>query len=118
MSFMTSLQNKLKQLGDGLSLISQRCHHYSRVETEAPYIVWAEQYEEDSFYADNRKKNQGVHCVVDYFTKTEFDTTIDRIQQYLDESGFSWSLDNVEYEDETNLIHYNWSVIIYGQNDS
>ena len=114
MSFMTSLQNKLKQLGDGLALISQRCHHYSRVETEAPFIVWAEQYEENSFYADD----QGIHCAVDYFTKTEYDTTIDRIQQYLDESGFFWSLDNVEYEDETNLIHYNWSVIIYGQNDS
>lgn len=115
---MISLQNKLKQLGEGLANISANFHHYRRVETAAPFGVWAEQFEENSFHTDNRKTNQGIHCAVDYYTAEEYDGTLDAIQNYLDGSGFEWSLDNVEYEDETNLIHYNWSVVIHGQDDS
>jgi len=114
---MMSLQNKLKQLGEGLANISANFHHYRRVETAAPFGVWAEQFEENSFRADNKKKVQGIHCAVDYYTQTEFDATLDAIQEYLDGTGFDWSLDNVEYEDDMNLIHYNWSVTIYGKAD-
>lgn len=110
-----TLQNKLRALGEGLAGISSRFHHYRRVEKAGPFGVWAEQFEENSFHADNGKQRQGIHCAVNYFTPAEFDPILDDIQTFLESTGCDWALDNVEYEDETKLIHYSWSVTVYGE---
>jgi len=113
---MLSLQNKLFQIGAGLAALTDDCYHYWRPVKKVPCIMWAETGEENSFHADNHKQEQNISGVCDYYTKKEFDPMIDEIQNTLDSMGLTWALDSVDYEDETNLIHYSWSwgVVVSG----
>lgn len=106
---MRSLQRILKDFGTGLARVASPCYHYWRMKEETPYCIWQEDGEENSFNAGNRKTEQQIHGTVDYFTRTEYDPTIDDIQDYFDGiDDFGWSLLSVQYEDETNIIHYEW----------
>ena len=110
-----SLQTKLQQFYSGLAMVSTRCfHYYAPSDTTAPYIVWNEDSEDNSFDADNHKVRQAVSGFVEYFTKTEFDSTFDAIQTFLDNfPGLSWTWESSQYGDptqgDTNLIHHTWS---------
>jgi len=112
-----TLQSRLTDLADEFKSISDVIHHYKRVETSAPFGVWAEQYEENSFFANNGKIRQGVRVQLDYYTQTEFDETLDSLQGHFSSCGYEWNLDSVLYEDETNLIHYTWSLTVYDKED-
>lgn len=46
--------------------------------------------------------------IVDFYTQTEFDPIADTIQGILNGEDIGWSLDSVQYEEETNLIHFQW----------
>lgn len=80
--------------------------HYFRPQQNPPYCIWAED-SENGVGADNSKAEQAPRGTVDYFTKNEFDGNIDTIQTALD-SCAAWYLNSVQYEDDTNLIHYEW----------
>ena len=111
---MTSLQNRLKAFGAKLAGVTgaKTYHYHAPNRPKAPYTVWAEDGEGDgSFIADTTKAEQNIHIYVDYFTLTEFDQVVDDIQDLLCESS-EWRLNDVMYEDETNLIHYAWEVNI------
>ena len=110
-----TLQNRLAELAEEFKAISGVIHHYKRVEKSAPFGVWAEQFETNSDFSDNHKTAQGIGIQLDYYTQTEFDAVIDSIQSYLDGKGYPWNVENVIFEDETNLIHYSWSFTVYGE---
>ena len=103
-----SLQSKLFQLGVAFSSITTKCYHYYRPVKDVPCIIWAETGEETSFHSDNHKEEQRIIGYVHLFTKTEFDTLADSVQTTLESLGLTWSLSSVQYEDETNMIHYQW----------
>ncbi len=106
---MQSLQNKLMRVRDALVSVTAKTYHYRRPSTvQKEYIVWAEDSEDASFNADNRKAEQQIHGTIDYFTQKEFDPLIDGIQNALDEARVSFRLNAVDYEDDTKLIHYEW----------
>lgn len=102
------LQQKLRQIGEGLASLTENCTHYYRTDS-FPAIVWAESGEEYSFNSDNKKSEQRIIGTVDLFTKTEFDELIDDVQTTLDTLGLTWMLESVQYEDETKIIHYEWT---------
>lgn len=104
-----SLQNKVKTIYEALLAIpNSKVYHYEKpAAVKAPYIIWAEQGEGDSFYAGNHKEEQNISGVVDLYTLEEFDPLADEVQTALD-GVCSWRLDSVLYEDETKLIHYSW----------
>lgn len=104
---MTSIQSILSDLYEPFRGLPCAVSHYRRT-SNPPYMVWAEDGEEGSFHADNRKNEQMITGKIDYFTRTEFDETVDEIQRILDEEGVAWILEEVLYEEETNLIHYTW----------
>ena len=113
-----TLQAKLERIGTGLAAAlaegeTKYCDvfHYWRPQLKAPFCVWAEDGEYDALNADDRKKEQGVSGYVDYYTKVEYDPALDVIQDTLNSFSFpfGWSLYSVQYEDETNLIHYQWT---------
>lgn len=104
-----TLQNKLQQIGQTLAGVTQKTYHYFRPVKDAPCLIWYETGEDNSFNADNHKAEQRITGTVDCFTKTEFDPLLDEVQTALDSLGLTWSLDSVQYEDETNLIHYSWN---------
>lgn len=84
-------------------------YHYWRPRLQAPFCVWQEENEGDSLNSDNHKQEQVITGSIDYFTKTEYDSMVDNIQNALNQlENCGWSLDSVDYEEDTNLYHYTW----------
>lgn len=111
---MKSLQEKLKTVRDALlttGIEPGNVYHYKRPKDKPKHwIVWQEDGEADSFDANNRKKEQQGRGTIDCFTQIEYDPLLDAIQEALDKAvNIAWSLESVQYEDETQLIHYEWS---------
>ena len=104
---MIALQNKLRQMGEAFAAVTENACHYFRPVTSFPAVIWAESGEAESFHADNRKSCQTIQGTVDLYTKTEFDPLLDDVQTALE--GVAWYLSSVQYEDETNAIHYEWT---------
>lgn len=102
-----TLQNLCKKLYEPFTELSCSVTHYRRL-SKFPYVTWAEDGEDNSFNADNKKQEQQLHGTVDLFTKEEFDSLADDIQEILNGENVGWRLATVQYEDETNLIHYQW----------
>ena len=105
---MKSLQNNLKKIQEALVSVTANCYHYWRAKATPPYLIWAEDMEDNSFSAGNHKEEQQIHGTADYFTKTEYDATIDSIQTALNGIACGWRLNSVQYEEDTGLIHYEW----------
>lgn len=105
---MQSLSVKLQRVKVALTSISKNVYHYRRPANIENAIIWQEDAEDGIFHAGNHLAEQRVHGTIDYFTKKEFDETVDDIQTILDKCFLGWSLNSVQYEDETNLIHYEW----------
>ena len=111
---MRSLQEKLKTVRDVLlttSIKEDLVFHYERPKNKpVHWIVWQEDGEMDSFNANDRKKEQQGRGYIDCFTQIEYDPLLDEIQEALDAaSNIGWTLDSVQYEEETKLIHYQWT---------
>jgi hypothetical protein len=104
-----SLQNKLKQIGTAFASVTPLCYHYWRPVDKTPCLIWAEVGESGAANADNGKTEQEIEGSVDLYTKTEYDPLIDDVQTALESLGVGWYLDSVQYEQETNLIHYSWT---------
>lgn len=104
---MMSLQNMLQKLYQPFLELNCTVSHYRRADWP-PYVVWTETGEESSFGADDHKAEQQLTGLVDFYTKTEFDTIADSIQTILNSQEVGWKLESVQYEEETNLIHYQW----------
>ena len=109
---MTTITDKLLKIKEALTPVTENVYHYWRTNKRPPYLIWMEDGEENSLPLDNRKAEQQLHGTVDYFTKVEFDSTIDAIQDALNSmTGYShkgWQLSAVQYEEDTGLIHYTW----------
>lgn len=82
--------------------------HYWRSGLKEPFLVWAESGDNDNQWSDNHMIYRNIGGTLDYFTKTEFDPAVDEIESMFYEVGCSWSLSDVLYEEDTNLIHYSW----------
>lgn len=106
---MIALQLKLRQMGEAFATVTKNAYHYFRPVTSFPALIWAESGEAESFHADNHKSCQTIQGTVDLFTKTEFDPLLDDVQTALEGLGVAWYLSSVQYEDETNAIHYEWT---------
>lgn len=106
---MMSLQTKLQRVGEALADVVENTYHYWRQKMSAPFLVWAEDGEDNSFNANDRRAEQQIHGTADYFTKEEYDDAVDLIQECFEKlEDVTWRLNSVQYEDETNLIHYEW----------
>lgn len=101
-------QNELKTFGAGLAQICTAYHYRVPENTKPSYAVWQE-LSGEAIEADNVHRESSYYIAVDYFTKKEFDAKIDAIQEYLDRFG-SWTLESVQFENETNIIHYEWRI--------
>lgn len=88
------------------SLLDIPVSHYRRL-TDTRYLVWQEDGAED-FEADGRHAEKAMTGTTDLFTKEEFDGAIDALEDAYDAHGIAWSLNSVQYEDETGIIHYEW----------
>ena len=106
------MQSKLKIIPKILLTVTKNVSHYKAINQTDKYIVCAEDSEGDSVEGDDRKINQSIQGTIDYFTKEEFDSNVDKIQEALKDSCISFYLNSVQYEDRddsgTDYIHYEW----------
>ena len=107
-----SIVTKAQKIRDALASIQGlNCYHLRKpTSVKAPYAVWQEDSETNSQHADNKKIEQVLTATIDYFTKTEYDTMTDSIQNALNDAEVAWLLNSFQYEDETGLLHYEWLV--------
>lgn len=109
---MTSLQSKLEKVGKALyAELGDMVYHYWRPVRSAPMCIWQEDGEA-SFRADFREREQGITGTVDYFTQTEYDQNADKIQRALNKTCSNWNINSVQYEEDTKLIHYEWTFTV------
>ena len=99
---------KIYKVRDAMLTVMDNVGHYEAMNKEDKYIVWAEDGEGDSVHGDGHKLEQVIQGTIDYFTKTDGDENIDKIQDALDEEKISYYLSSVQYEDETGYMHYEW----------
>lgn len=106
---MTSINEKLKKVRDALHKTGVPVFHYRRPNNKPlRYIIWQEDGSNTDMWADNHMKEQQLHGTIDLYTTMEYDEGIDLVQEELNGVMVGWSLTTVDYEDETNLIHYEW----------
>lgn len=99
----------LQAIPDALLTVSERVYHYFSPEADkAGCIVWAEDGQAGSLWADGRMQQQALTGTIDYFTKREDDKRVDVIQEALNAAGIPWRLNSIQFEDDTGLIHYEW----------
>lgn len=98
----------LKQIKEVLLTVSPKVFHYEADGQNDKYIVWAEDSEGSSLEADNKKLFKTIQGTIDYFTKADEDETVTKIENALTEAQISYSLNSVQYEDDTKFIHYEW----------
>lgn len=110
-----TLQQKLERIGTALvNGVGDNVYHYWRPNLPSgSFCVWAEDGETIPLDADNQKAEQAIGGYVDYYTKTEYDPMLDTVQDVLRglaaDMPFGWRLDSVQYEEDTNYIHYQWT---------
>lgn len=100
-----TIQARVKALGTELGRIDATVLHYWHPRQAAPYILWQED-SCDTFKADNKSAERKWVGVVDLYTQTEYDDLLDDIVAALENVGAVWKISSVDYEDETNLIHF------------
>lgn len=113
---LSSLESVMNAL---LTVSSSNVYHYKAPANSTRYIVWAEDSEFADLLTDNWKPGQTIEGTIDLFTKNEDDTFISDIPTALNKARIWWSLNSVQYEDETRFIHYEWLFRVrqnYGDN--
>ena len=90
-----------------ISLPGDVCHYHAFKKKDR-YIVWAEQAEGGSVEADDRKQEYSISGYIDFFTREENDPVVDMVSERLKSAEIAFSLNSVQYEEETRYIHYEW----------
>lgn len=73
-----------------------------------PYIVWAEDGQQEAVWANSRMQSQAITGTIDYFTLLDNDSNCKKIQDALNDAGIAWRLESVQYEQTTKKIHHEW----------
>lgn len=101
----SSLLNKMRDL---LVSVTDSVFHYVALPNSLPpYIVWAEDGDND-LSANDHHAERALTGTVDLYTKQENDPLKDAIEQSFEEAGISWYFNSFQYENETGLLHYEW----------
>lgn len=91
--------------------VTKNVSHFNATGTKGAkgnYIVWGEDGQAGSLWADNEMINQAISGTIDYFTKIEYDSKVEAIQKAISAIGLSYRLNSVQYEKDTGYIHYEW----------
>ena len=100
--------SKLNQVRNAILSEMENVGHYEALNQTDKYIVWAEDSEGSSVEGDNQKIEQSIQGTIDYYTKSEDDQNVERIQTALKAARISFYLNSVQYEDKTQYIHLEW----------
>lgn len=98
---------RFDELKNALLSVGVPVGHYAVHKQTEQYIVWAEDSQSGGVWSDDGTNLQTIQGTVDYYTKTEYDANVERIQAVMDEV-VSWRLNSIQHEDDTGYIHWEW----------
>ena len=98
----------LADIKAALLTVTGKVYHFDATGATGNYIVWAEDGQADSVWADGGMKEQTITGTTDYYSKEEYDEAFKLIQDALDNIGLSYRLNSIQYEPDTKYIHYEW----------
>ena len=55
-----------------------------------------------------KKRYRVDEGTIDYFTATEYDATVELIEQTLSDAGVSNKINSIQYDKNTRTMHYEW----------
>lgn len=87
--------------------VTDQVSHLERMESTR-YFVWQEDGRND-LAADGAHVERAVTGVTDLFTHEEFDPWAQLLEESLDRLEVAWELQDVQYEEDTGIIHYTWA---------
>lgn len=99
----------LDKIKDALLSVSQNVGHYEAFDQTTPYIVWAEDGQADSQWADGKMVEQTLTGTVDLFTKNLRGEPLFREIQNALNGVCSWRLNSIQYEPDNKILHYEWA---------
>lgn len=102
------MHEKLEKVRLALASLPVDVSHYHAFKKKDRYIVWAEQEEGGSLEADNRKQEYSISGYIDFFTRRENDPVADMVAEALKSAEIAFSLNSVQYEEETGYLHFEW----------
>ena len=100
--------DKLYKVQNAFITVPCSVNHFHAVNKPDQYIIWAEMSGGTPFYGNNLKCDQSVIGTIDYFTKVDMDQNLTLIHDALMTAEISFTLESVQYEEETGYIHYEW----------
>lgn len=86
--------------------VTDQVSHFERMQS-IRYFVWQEDGGND-LTADDVHAEKAVTGSTDLFTTVEFDPWVEDLQAAFDLCGIAWSLRDVQYEEDTGIIHITW----------
>lgn len=98
----------LKKVRDALLTVGVPVSHYAATKQPDKYIVWSEDSGAETVWADGALQEQTIQGSAHYFTKTEYDANVEKVQQALSDAGISFRMNSVQYEEDTKYIHHEW----------
>lgn len=98
----------LSDVETALKTVTSNVGHYEVFQEADQYIVYAEDGQSDSVWADGEMQEQAIQGTIDYFTKTENDSNVKKIQEALNDAEISFRLNSIQREQDTRYIHYEW----------
>lgn len=98
----------LNVIKEALTAVSDKVYHYRAPDNAVPaYIVWAEDSADD-FIADDKHVEILMSGTIDLYTSEENDPLFAKIVDALNGIPCAWYLNSTQYEEETELIHFEW----------
>ena len=105
----------LSNLKNALLTVTDKVYHYTAPKNcDVPYIVWAEDSRYD-LVADNVHVEAGIEGTIDLFTRQENDERMPGIEAVLNSLPIGWYLNSTQFEEQTELVHFEWVFRIYGE---
>lgn len=86
--------------------VTDAVSHGQRLQSDR-YFVWEEDGSND-LSGNDAHAERAVTGATDLYTKQEFDPWGDALGASFDAAGISWSLQMVEFEEETGFWHWSW----------
>ena len=84
--------------------------HYRRPASMKRFVTWQEDAEDNQFSANNRSQEICLTGTIDLFTPVEYAQLVDDITSaFAQATRAKAQLTMVDYEDEPNLIHHQWT---------
>lgn len=86
--------------------VTDAVSHGQRLNSDR-YFVWQEEGAAD-LEANGRHIERAMTGTTDLFSKQEFDPWREAFEAALNSSGIAWSLNSVQFEEDTGFWHWEW----------